>query len=111
MLAISKFNRVGKRALGEAELGAYLRELLANTSIRTSTKAALLLSLALGGQRPAQLLQATAADLDDGIIQLHDAKGRRQQPRVHVLPLTSLTDEILRAHGQGRHRDGAVPPG
>jgi integrase len=104
--ALSKFNRVGERALGEAELGAYVRELLADTSIRTSTKAALLLSLALGGQRPAQLLQATAADLDldDGIIQLHDAKGRRQQPRVHVLPITSLTDEILRDL-RARHPD------
>ena len=52
----------------------------------------------LGGQRPEQLLRVTAADidLDDGIIQLHDAKGRRQQPRLHVLPVTPLADEVIR---------------
>ena len=105
---LAKFNKVGERALGEAELGAYLRELLADTGIRASTKGALLLSLVLGGQRPEQLLRVTAADidLDDGIIQLRDAKGRRQQPRLHVLPVTPLADEIirdLRARHPGEH--------
>jgi len=96
--SLAKFNRVGERALGEAELGTYLCELLGDTGIRASTKGALLLSLVLGGQRPEQLLRLTAADvdLDDGIIQLHDAKGRRQQPRLHVLPVTPLADEVIR---------------
>ena len=95
---LAKFNKVGERALGEAELGAYLRELLAHTGIRASTKGALLLSLVLGGQRPEQLLRVTVTDidLDDGIIQLRDAKGRRQQPRLHVLPVTPLADEVIR---------------
>jgi integrase len=102
--SLAKFNRVGERALGEAELGAYLRELLGDTGIRASTKGALLLSLVLGGQRPEQLLRVMAADidLDDGIIQLHDAKGRRQQPRLHVLPVTPLADEVIRDL-QARH--------
>jgi len=96
--SLARFNRVGERALGEAELGAYVRELLVDPRVRPAAKGALLLSLLLGGQRPGQLLRVETAhlDLDDGIIQLHDAKGRRQQPRLHVLPLTAIADEVIR---------------
>lgn len=104
---LSEFNRVGERVLSEAELGAYVRELMA---IRSSfgVKAALFLSLLLGGQRPGQLLrvQAGDVDLDEGIVTLRDAKGRRRQARLHVLPLTQLTNE---AFDELLKRDRRVP--
>jgi integrase len=45
--------------------------------------------LLLGGQRLAQLLRTTTADIDleAGTITLRDNKGRRKAPRLHVLPL------------------------
>ena len=56
-----------------------------------------MLALLLGGQRPQQLIRATARDLDlDGrTLTLHDGKGRRRQARLHVLPLTDATATLL----------------
>ncbi len=58
---------------------------------------ALLVGLYLGGQRPQQLLRVTASDvdLDRGIITLHDGKGKRARPRLHVLPITDTVRPIL----------------
>jgi len=54
--------------------------------------------LVLGGQRPAQQVRATVADVDlhASTLRLHDPKGRRTQPRVHTLPLSDAAVPILK---------------
>jgi integrase len=56
-----------------------------------------MLLLLLGGQRPAQLLRATVADvdLDARTLMLRDPKGKREQPRPHMLPLQTGAMEIV----------------
>ncbi len=85
--ALSKFNRARDRVLSGPELGALLRHI--ETLPEGEPTDALLLTLHLGGQRPAQLLRVTAKDVDlDGLtVALRDPKGKRTQPRLHVLPL------------------------
>lgn len=93
---MAEFNRVGERALSEVELGAYLRELLVQRCT-FGVKAALFLSLTLGGQRLEQLLRVRESDVDltEGTALLRDLKGRRRQPRLHILPLTPLANEVF----------------
>jgi integrase len=63
--------------------------------------------LYLGGQRTDQLIRVTRADVDLNAktIRLYDPKGRRQQPRVHVLPMTPTVLSIVRE----RIADGMAP--
>ncbi len=81
----------GERVLTIKELRDYLRgiDALTNPVIRL----AMLLQIYLGGQRPTQLFRVTAedVDLDRDTITQYDAKGKRQHPRAHVLPLTPKT--------------------
>ena len=85
--ALSKFNRARDRVLNGPELGALLRRIEALPV--DQPRDALLLTLALGGQRPAQLLRVTAKDVDlaGETVTLRDPKGKRNTPRLHVLPL------------------------
>lgn len=55
------------------------------------------LALILGGQRIGQLLRVSAADVDlvTGTIRLLDPKGRRSQPRVHLLPVPAEAKPII----------------
>jgi integrase len=94
--ALSQFNRTRKRHLNALELGAFLKRL---DGLSPGPKRdALELSLILGGQRPTQLLRARAtdADLPGGTITIYDPKGARTQPRVHMVPLTESSFEIVR---------------
>ncbi len=80
--ALTHLSGIGERSLSAEELGHFLREVAA---LRASpaVKLALLLTVALGGQRPQQLLRVTARD------------GRRRTPRLHVLPLTDVAAEAF----------------
>lgn len=93
--ALSRYTKARDRVLSGPELVAYLARLekLPAGPVRDS----LLLGVYLGGQRPAQLLRARSADVDlsGETITLHDPKGARQQPRVHVVPLVTEASEIL----------------
>jgi integrase len=93
--ALSQFNRPRKRHLNALELGAFLRRL--DGLSPGPKKDALELCLRLGGQRPTQLLRARDIDVDlpGSTITLYDPKGARTQPRVHMLPLTESTVEIV----------------
>jgi integrase len=93
--ALSQYNRARDRTLTAGELGFYLRALEAAPP--SEARDTLLLALLLGGQRPAQLLRATRADVDlhARTIRLLDPKGKRAQPRVHVLPLTDDAAAIV----------------
>ncbi len=85
--SLAKFNRALDRTLSEPELRAYYAVL--TDAPDSPIRDALLLGLLLGGQRTAQLVRATVADADvtAKTLRLFDPKGRRPQPRAHVLPL------------------------
>lgn len=76
--------RAGNRTLTRVELAAYLQS-LGEGVVDTALRVALL----AGGQRMAQLLRATVNDYDqdNGTLRLWDGKGKRAEPREHLLPL------------------------
>lgn len=84
------------RTLADAELSAYWQRLADVKS--DAARGALQLALLLGGQRIAQIVRLTRADIDlsAGFLTLRDPKGKREQPRVHELPITSAAMAILR---------------
>lgn len=93
--ALAAFNRTRDRTLNVSELKAYMAAL--DSLPAGMTRDTLWLTLLLGGQRPAQLLRVTPADidLDSFTITLRDAKGARTQPRVHRLPLPSRAAALV----------------
>jgi integrase len=100
---LSQFNRTRKRHLNALELGAFRKRL--DRLSPGPKKDALELCLDLGGQRPTQLLRAreTDVDLPGGTITIYDPKGARTQPRIHMLPLTESTFEIVKRRLDAMH--------
>lgn len=94
--ALSQFNRTRERNLDAHELRAFLKRLEAVP--QGVKKSAVELCLLLGGQRPAQLLRARPIDVDlsAATLTLFDRKGKRKEPRVHIVPLTKKPVAILR---------------
>jgi integrase len=93
--SLSGFTRARDRTLADEELYAYWHRL---PSVKADVvRGALQLALLLGGQRIAQLLRLTRADVDlsAGFLILRDPKGKRQRPRVHELPITAAAMAIL----------------
>lgn len=92
--AMAQFSRVRERTLSSSELRAYMRRIDALPSV---TRSALWLALLLGGQRPAQLLRLRVSDVDfeARTARLLDPKGKRVQPRPHLLPLDDATCSLL----------------
>lgn len=92
--SLSGFTRARDRVLSEAELRGFWLGLDRTSPLVGDT---LRLALLLGGQRLSQLLRARLADVDLAArtLTLYDPKGRRKQPRAHVLPLTDGAREIL----------------
>lgn len=86
--------RRGDRTLSAAELRAYIGHALriGQETGPELADVALLLALHAGGQRMAQLLRAKVGDFDQSTatLRLWDGKGKRAQPREHVLPLAPL---------------------
>lgn len=99
--ALSEFNTARDRVLTDGELGHYASALDALAA--SPARDALLLALLLGGQRPTQLLRCARgdADLAARTITLRDGKGRRQVPRLHVLPLGPKALAIVEGRGEG----------
>jgi len=85
-----------ERALTTLELQILWQRL--KTGRESVANDAAMLCIALGGQRPAQLLRARLdiIDLEQKHITLYDPKGRRQEPRPHVLPLTDAALVIIK---------------
>lgn len=94
--ALSRYNVALERALSEAELRAFWQAV--KETPNGPVHDALRLLLLLGGQRPAQLVRATVADIDCDaqMLRLRDPKGRRQQARVHLLPLAAAAEVVVR---------------
>lgn len=88
--------RTSERVLKQDELKAYLQAIESDTTLQGM---ALRLALFAGGQRMAQLLRATVNDYDrtTRTLTLMDGKGKREQPRVHVLPLAPTAAGIVEA--------------
>jgi integrase len=81
------------RNLNETELRHYIQRV---SDLPEVQRDALGLMLLLGGQRAAQVLRLTADDVDlaGRRLTLYDPKGRRSEPRVHVLPLEAAAHEV-----------------
>ena len=92
--ALTEYNKARERVLSEPELRAYWSAL---REIEGTASDGLQLAVILGGQRPAQLLRAKVQDVDlhGRVIKLFDHKGKRAQPRVHVLPIPELALPIV----------------
>lgn len=89
-----KFNRASARVLSIDELRTYLAYVAAHPS--TLIRLGLMLQIATGGQRVQQLLRIEHAHIHAGeTLTLFDPKGRRAQPRPHVLPIVPEVQEIL----------------
>ena len=87
------FQTVGERTLTVDELRCYLTRLESLPS--DVHRLALELQIMAGGQRMQQLLRLTRSDLSADTFTLFDPKGKRTQPRTHVLPLLpELGDRI-----------------
>lgn len=82
----------GQRTLSAEEVKAYLAALgdsLADTALK--------LALYAGGQRMAQLLRAKVSDYthETQTLRLWDGKGKRREPREHLLPLAPVAAGIV----------------
>lgn len=91
---LARYNKAGDRVLSESELRLLLAELKKQDTLAAE---AVLLCLYLGGQRIAQTLRLTPADVDleEGTVTLYDPKGARQIARTHVLPLNTPARAIV----------------
>lgn len=87
------FNRAGDRVLSVEELQHYITHVAALPS--ALPRLALQLQLASGGQRFKQLLRLRHADVNGQSFVLYDPKGRRSQPRQHVLPIVPEVAEVF----------------
>jgi len=83
-----------EKVLSQTELGLYGANLLTGRGLACWC---LTLSLFCGGQRPLQVARVTDSDYDEseGILTLHDPKGRRQIPRTHSLPLGTFANKLI----------------
>lgn len=87
------FNRAGDRVLSIKELEHYVAHVAALPS--ALPRLALQLQLVSGGQRFKQLLRLRHADVNGQTFVLYDPKGRRSQPRAHMLPIVPEVAEIF----------------
>jgi hypothetical protein len=85
--------KAGNRTLSNNELKNYMAALGADT-----VDMALKLALFSGGQRMAELLRAQVTDwnADTKTLRLLDPKGKRKQPREHLLPLGPVASSIVK---------------
>lgn len=96
-------NRARERCLSLAETRAYLRHIAA---MPDTTGALLRFHFLTGGQRAEQLARARLSDFDteNATLRLLDPKGRRDQPRKHIVPL--LPEAVSALHAMGEPRSG-----
>jgi integrase len=86
-------SKAGDRVLSVDELTGYVRKLDGSNL----TSVALRLALYAGGQRIAQLIRAEVTDYNPvtQTLKLLDSKGKRKEPRVHLLPLGPVAASIV----------------
>jgi hypothetical protein len=86
-------SRADKRPLSLQELRKYWRALRGTDTL---AGAALRAHLLAGGQRIAQIVRVRAEDVTKDTIKITDSKGRRSEPRVHLVPITAALRSELR---------------
>lgn len=103
--------RVGTRYLNADELRAFYNELHRTPTTHRVMVAFLKFLIALGGQRPQQVLQVpwTDYDFENRTIRIIDRKGRAALPRVHLVPLTGRALELLEIAREVNPPDGDKP--
>jgi integrase len=91
-------SKAKNRALSVAEFRAYWNRV---QKLETPQRELAMLHVITGGQRQKQLSRVTWADIDrDGMsMTIWDYKGRRNQPRRHVVPLLPEALELMDAIG------------
>ena len=84
--------RAGNRTLSKEELKSYMAAMG-----ETTLDKALKLALYSGGQRMAAILRAEVTDwnAETKVLRLLDPKGKRRQPREHLLPLGPIASSIV----------------
>jgi Arm DNA-binding domain len=102
-------NKADKNPLRLHELRAYWRVI---ESLPGRDGAMLRVHLLTGGQRIEQLIRLSKADIEEGAIALWDAKGRKREPRKHVVPLLprAVADIALLATGDVVFSRGGAAP-
>lgn len=93
------------RVLNREELRLYIQYLGEGT-----IDDALRLALFAGGQRMAQLIRATVTDFDahEKTLRLYDPKGKRREPREHLLPLGPVAAGIVERRIEAAKAAGTV---
>lgn len=92
LLAVAKgFSGTRDRVLTDNELFSLLDHAIHSGVAGLAVRATVL----LGGQRMAQLLRATAADVQDDFLVLLDPKGKRDVPRRHPIPLEGMAGVVV----------------
>lgn len=94
--ALAQYNKALDRNLSAPEFAAFLQRV--HAAPIDAKRDALEVCIYTGGQRPTQLLRLRRSDinLSAGTITLYDRKGKRLQPRVHIVPLIEPAADILR---------------
>lgn len=92
LLAVAKgFNGTRDRVLTNDELVMLLDHANRSGTVGLAVRA----TIFLGGQRIAQLLRATIADVQDDFLVLLDPKGKRDVPRRHPIPLEGMAGAVV----------------
>jgi hypothetical protein len=87
------WERPGERSLSAEELGSLWNLLPEKLSLVTAGLIKFL--IATGGQRPTQLLQSDRSMYLDKYFLVRDRKGKAGERRIHVVPLTGLSQSCL----------------
>lgn len=91
-------NKTGTRAMSGAELRQFYNTIDQDVEGVSYAMAQLFkMIIATGGQRIEQLAREPWSSYKDGNIRLIDSKGRGGESRVHYVPLTERSTDILRA--------------
>jgi integrase len=103
--------RAGTRYLNADELRLFYNTLDATPTTHRIMVAFLRFLIALGGQRPQQVLEVpwTDYDFESRTIRIIDRKGRSALPRVHLVPLTDRALELLEIARSVNPPDGDNP--
>lgn len=94
MVPVQSGSNTRSRALTLAEIRRLWQRAAA---MQTPAGAALRFYLLTGGQRVAQLGRVTVDDLDGEQMRILDMKGRRRQPRQHLVPLIPAAQDAMAA--------------
>jgi integrase len=97
--ALSKFSKARDRALSSKEMAEVWKRLKVIPDNGPLPSLAARLVVLLGGQRAAQLMRvriSDGVDLEEGIITLMDKKGRREEPRIHSIPIVGIAANDVR---------------